>query len=74
MAQVAELLLEEGREEGIEKGRKKGRREGIFLTGKILQRLNADPGATGQQIAQELGCTAEEVKEIRAILGKLIGS
>lgn len=66
MTQVAELLLEEG----IEKGIKKGRQEGIFLTGNVLQRLNADPGSTDQQIAQELGCTAEEVKEIRAILGK----
>ena len=66
MTQVAELLLEEGREEGIERGR----REGISLTGQVFRRLNADSSRTDQQIAEELGCTVEEVKEIRGILGK----
>lgn len=66
MTQVAELLLKEGREEGIERGR----REGISLTGQVFQRLNADSTRTDEQIAQELGCAAEEVREIRAILGK----
>ncbi len=70
MTQVAELLLEEGRVEGIEKGRKEGRQAGISLTGQVYRKLNASPSSSDKQIAKELGCTAEEVKEIREILGK----
>ncbi len=61
MTQVAELLLEEGRQEG----RQEGRREGLILSGEIFQLVRSRPDFTNEQIAEELGCNMKEVESTR---------
>ncbi len=57
MTQVAELLLEEGREEGR------------ILTVKIFQEAQRNPQATSEQIAEKVGCKAQEVTDTLKMFG-----
>ena len=57
MTQVAELLLEEGREEGR------------ILTVKIFQEAQRNPQATSEQIAEKVGCKAQEVTDTLQMFG-----
>ena len=61
MTQVAELLLEEGREEG----RREGRQEGLILSGKIFRVVSECSDLTNERIAEEVGCSVEEVESTR---------
>lgn len=69
MTQVAELLLEEGRQEGRQEGRREGRQEGrqegLILSGEIFQLVRSRPDFTNEQIAEELGCNMKEVESTR---------
>ncbi len=65
MTQVAELLLEEGREEGRREGRREGRQEGLILSGKIFQVVRECSDFTNEKIAEEVGCSVEEVESTR---------
>jgi len=77
MTQVAELLMEEGREKGREEGRVKGREEGrvkgreegILLSGKIFREISSHPASTDKQVAEKFGCTVDDVKNIRKMFG-----
>lgn len=64
--QEAELL---GRREGIKEGRKEGRKEGLILSGRIYQITKRNPDFTNEQIAEETGCEAEDVDNIRRLFG-----
>ncbi len=57
MTQVAELLLEEGRREG--------RQEGLILSGKIFRVVRERSDFTNEKIAEEVGCSVEEVESTR---------
>ncbi len=63
MTQVAELLLEEGRKEG----QREGKQEGIILSGRIFQTVKKNPDLNNKQIAQDIGCSVEEVERTRKI-------
>ena len=65
MTQVAELLLEEGREEGRREGRREGRQEGLILSGKIFRVVSECSDLTNERIAEEVGCSVEEVESTR---------
>jgi predicted transposase/invertase (TIGR01784 family) len=59
---------EEGKEEGIEQGREQGREQGLEL-GERKAKLDAVPGLialglTGEQIAQVLNLSLEEISQI----------
>ena len=55
MTQVAELLLEEGR------------KEGLILSGKIFRVVRECSHLTNERIAEEVGCSVEEVESTRKI-------
>ncbi len=55
MTQVAELLLEEGR------------KEGLILSGKIFRVVRECSDLTNERIAEEVGCSVEEVESTRKI-------
>ncbi len=55
MTQVAELLLEEGR------------KEGLILSGKIFRVVRECSDLTNERIAEEVGCSVEEVESARKI-------
>ncbi len=61
MTQVAELLLEEGRQ--------KGRQEGISLSGEIFRKIKINPAYENEQISRELNCTVKEVEDVRRLFG-----
>jgi len=56
-----------GMEEGIEKGIEKGRAEERFMLGQIFRLIKKSPDLTDEQVAEALGCTLEEVENIRKI-------
>lgn len=55
MTQVAGLLLEEGR------------KEGLILSGKIFRVVRECSDLTNERIAEEVGCSVEEVESARKI-------
>ncbi len=55
MTQVAELLLEEGR------------KEGVIVCGKILRVVRECSYLTKERMAEEVGCSVEEVERTRKI-------
>ncbi len=56
-----------GMEEGIEKGIEKGRAEERFMLGQIFRLIKKSPDLTDEQVAEALGCTLEEVENMRKI-------
>ncbi len=60
---------EAGREEGREAGRAEGREEGRILTVKIFQEAQRNPQATSEQIAEKVGCKAQEVTDTLKMFG-----
>ena len=55
--------------EGMQKGLQKGKQEGIFLTGRIFQTVKRNPDLTSGQVAEEVGCSVEEVESTRKMFG-----
>ena len=56
-----------GMEEGIEKGIEKGRAEERVMLGQIFRLIKKSPDLTDEQVAEALGCTLEEVENMRKI-------
>lgn len=54
-----------GEKRGVKRGIKEGIKEGIMLSGKIAQTISENPQITNSQIAQELNCSTEDVKNVR---------
>ncbi len=54
-----------GEQRGLEKGMQKGTQRGILLSGRIFQAAKGNPALTDVQIAEEVGCTVEEVENVR---------
>ena len=59
----------EGREEGRLEGKEVGRLEGKILTVRIFQTANKNPEFTYNQIAEEVGCSAQEVDDTLKMFG-----
>lgn len=64
-----QVKQEEARQEGIWQGRREGRREGrqegIILSADIFQMVKKNPDLTNVQIAENLGCSVEDVESTR---------
>ena len=60
-----QVKQEEARQEGIWQGR----REGITLSADIFQMVKKNPDLTNVQIAENLGCSVEEVESTRKMFG-----
>ena len=59
----------EGREEGRLEGKEVGRLEGKILTVRIFQTANKNPEFTYNQIAEEVGSSAQEVNDTLQMFG-----
>ena len=59
----------EGREEGRLEGKEEGRLEGKILTVRIFQIAKKNPEFTCHQIAEEVGCSAQEVDDTLKMFG-----
>ena len=59
----------EGREEGRLEGKEVGRLEGKILTVRIFQAAKKNPEFTCNQIAEEVGCSAQEVDDTLKMFG-----
>ena len=57
----------EARMAGMEEGIEKGRAEERFMLGQIFRLIKKSPDLTDEQVAEALGCTLEEVENIRKI-------
>ncbi len=60
-----QVKQEEARQEGICQGRREGRQEGIILSADIFQMVKRNPDLTNVQIAENLGCSVEDVESTR---------
>ena len=69
----AKTILNRGREEGRlvgrAEGREEGRLEGKILTARIFQTAKKNPEFTCNQIAEEVGCSAQEVNDTLQMFG-----
>ena len=54
---------------GRAEGREEGRLEGKILTVRIFQAANKNPEFTCNQIAEEVGCSAQEVNDTLQMFG-----
>ena len=54
-----------GEKLGKKLGEQNGKRKGILLSGQIFQALKNKPTLTNSQIAQDLGCSIEDVIDVR---------
>lgn len=64
-----QVKQEEARQEGRQEGRREGRQEGMLLSAKIFQAVKKQAGAADEEIAQNVGCTVEEVQNTRKMFG-----
>ena len=64
-----QVKQEEARQEGIWQGRREGRQEGIILSADIFQMVKKNPDLTNVQIAENLGCSVEDVESTRKMFG-----
>ena len=54
-----------GERRGKKLGEQSGKRKGILLSGMIFQAVKKSPDLTNSQIARDLDCTIEDVKNVR---------
>ncbi len=52
-------------EEARKEGQREGKQEGIILSGRIFQMVRKNPDLSNSQIAQNIGCSVEEVESTR---------
>ncbi len=57
--------------EGKCEGRREGREEGLILSGKIFRVVSECPDLTNERIAEEVGCSVEEVEYLPLYYGNL---
>jgi hypothetical protein len=60
-----QVKQQEARQQGIQQGIQRG----LMLSGKIYQAVKRNLEFTNKQIAEEVGCTVEEVESTRKMLG-----
>lgn len=60
-----QVKQQEAIQQGRQEGRREGRQEGVILSGKIFQTIKNYPDLTDRQIADEVGCNEETVKNVR---------
>ena len=53
----------------FEEGKEEGREEGRILTVRIFQEAKANPGSTIEEIAEKVGCKAQEVSDTLKMFG-----
>ena len=58
-----------GLQKGLQRGLQKGLQQGVALSGQVFQMLKKDPGLTDEQVAEEAGCTVEDVGKVRKAFG-----
>lgn len=60
---------QEGRREGMIEGKREGmiegKQEGMILSGRIFRAIKKNPGYMDVEIAKDVGCEVEEVKNVR---------
>lgn len=56
-------------QEAMQKGRKEGREEGLVLSAQIFRTLQRNPDFTDTQIAEMVGCSADDVESTRKAFG-----
>ncbi len=61
--------MQKGQEEGWKEGRKEGREEGLVLSAQIFRTLQCNPDFTDTQIAEMVGCSADDVESTRKAFG-----
>ena len=66
---IAEYSYEEDMQVKLQEGIWQGRREGITLSADIFQMVKKNPDLTNVQIAENLGCSVEEVESTRKMFG-----
>lgn len=66
---IAEYSYEEDIEVKQQEARVEGKKEGMILSGRIFQRVKETPDHTDKQVADEIGCTIEDVKNVRKMFG-----
>lgn len=66
---IAEYSYEEDMQVKQEEARQEGRQEGMLLSAKIFQAVKKQAGAADEEIAQNVGCTVEEVQNTRKMFG-----
>ena len=64
-----EEAMQIGEQKGLQKGMQKGLQRGVALSGQVFQMLKKDPGLTDEQVAEEAGCTVEDVGKVRKAFG-----
>ncbi len=62
---IAEYSYEDDIQVKQEEARKEGQREGIILSGRIFHTVIKTPDLSNKQIAQNIGCSVEEVESTR---------
>lgn len=63
------LIAEYSYEKDIEVKQQEGRQEGLLLSAQIFQAVKRTPDSSDEQIAQDVGCTIEEVQNTRKMFG-----
>lgn len=66
---IAEYSYEEDMQVKLQEGIWQGRREGITLSADIFQMVKKNPDLANVQIAENLGCSVEEVESTRKMFG-----
>lgn len=70
---IAEYSYEEDiqvkQQEAMQQGMQQGMQNGMILSGKIFQAVKKNPDFTDSQIAEAVGCEAEQVKSVRKMFG-----
>ncbi len=66
---IAEYSYEEDMQVKLQEGIWQGRREGITLSADIFQMVKKNPDLTNVQIAENLGCSVEDVESTRKMFG-----
>lgn len=66
---IAEYSYEEDIQVKQQEARQEGKREGIILSADVFRMVKKNPDLTNKQIAENLGCTVEEVESTRRMFG-----
>lgn len=66
---IAEYSYEKDIEVKQQEARQEGRQEGLLLSAQIFQAVKRTPDSSDEQIAQDVGCTIEEVQNTRKMFG-----
>ena len=63
------LIAEYSYEEDIQVKQQEAIHEGLLLSGRIFQAVKKNPEFTNEQIAEDVGCKADDVESTRKMFG-----